>query len=341
MPKLTTKIITTLGPSSFNSKTINSFKKLGVFLYRINLSHTSKDQLKSKIKFLRRLKVKNICIDTEGAQIRTTKIKKKIYLKSGTKLKIFIGNKYSSKRVVYLYPEFNLLSSKVGGKISIGFDDLVMKIIKVDKLKSHISVEVINPGLLDSNKGVHFDNHISLNSLTKKDLDCIKIAVKNKINFFALSFANKGDDVSNLRKLIPYKSFIVSKIETKNAIKNLSRICAESDALLIDRGDLSRYVDLSRIPYAQHYIVKEGHKKRKPVYVATNLLENMIKFSSPTRAECNDIYNALNQKVDGLVLAAESAIGNDPVKCVKFLKNSINVFNLFNKNNNVKKFITK
>ena len=107
---------------------------MGVFLYRINLSHTSKDQLKSKIKFLKRLKVKNICIDTEGAQIRTTKIKKKIYLKAGTKIKIFIGSKNSSKSAIYLYPEFNLLSCKIGGKISIGFDDLEMKIIKVCKI---------------------------------------------------------------------------------------------------------------------------------------------------------------------------------------------------------------
>lgn len=336
---LKTKIITTLGPSSFNVKVINDFKKLGVFLYRINLSHTSVSQLRSKIKFLKKLNVKNICLDTEGAQIRTTKIKQKRYLNKGSKIKVLVGNKISNKKKIFLYPEFNLLSCKIGTKIFIGFDDLVLKIIKINQSDYSVIGKVINPGFLDSNKGVHINQNIFLESLTNKDKKCIAIGVKNRIGYFALSFANSGKDVINLRKLIPYKANIISKIETNNAINDLSSICDASNAILIDRGDLSRYVDLTKISYAQNYIIKIGHQKRKPVFIATNLLENMIKFSSPTRAECNDIYNALNQGVDGLVLAAESAIGNDPVKCVKFLSNSIKVFNSFKKNKNIKKFI--
>ncbi len=334
-----TKIIVTLGPSSFKKKILNSFKKLRVFLYRINLSHTSISQLKSRIKFLKKNKIKNICIDTEGAQLRTTKVKKKIFYKKGTILKILNKNNVSKNKTVFLYPKFNIQSCKIGKLISIGFDDLILKIIKKDNYNNCLYAKVISSGILDSNKGVHVNQNIKLNSLTEKDLEGINIGIKNKICFFALSFANKGKDVYNLKKLIPYKSFVISKIETENSIKNLREIANNSNALLIDRGDLSRYVNLTKIPYAQDYIVNIGKKKSKPVFVATNLLENMIKHSSPTRAECNDIYNALNQGVNGLVLAAESAIGNDPVKCVKFLRDSIKAHNLFKKKKDKKKFI--
>jgi pyruvate kinase len=339
MSRRETKIIVTLGPSSFKKKILISFKKLGVFLYRINLSHTSIAQLKSKIIFLKKNHIKNICIDTEGAQLRTTKVKKKIFFKKGTKIKIYNKDNISKNKNIFLYPKFNILSCKLGKTISIGFDDLVLRIIKKDIYDNCLHTEVISPGILDSNKGVHINQDIELNSLTKKDLEGIKIGIKNKINFFALSFANKGKDVADLKKLIPYKPFIISKIETENSIKNLGEITSKSNALLVDRGDLSRYIDLTKIPYAQDYIINFGKKKKKPVFVATNLLENMIKHSAPTRAECNDIYNALNQGVNGLVLAAESAIGKDPVKCVMFLKDSISTHRLVKKNKNRKKFI--
>lgn len=339
MSETKSKIIVTLGPSSFKKETLVSFKKLGVFLYRINLSHTSIAQLKSKINFLKKNRIKNICIDTEGAQLRTSKVKKKIFFKKGTKIKIYNKNNLSQGKKIFLYPKFNILSCKVGKTISIGFDDLVLKIIKKDFFDDCLHTEVISSGILESNKGVHINQNIKLNALTKKDLKGIEIAIENKINFFALSFANQSKDVDYLKKLITYKTFIISKIETKNSIKNLHEITNKSNALLIDRGDLSRYISLAKIPYAQNYIINLGKKKRKPVFVATNLLENMIKHSSPTRAECNDIYNALNQGVNGLVLAAESAIGNDPVKCVEFLKNSIIAHRLFKKNTNKKKFI--
>ena len=186
--------------------------------------------------------------------------------------------------------------------------------------------EVVNPGSLESNKGVHTNSKISLNPLTDKDIKAIKIGLKYKIKYYAMSFVNKGNDVYNLRKLLNKNSVIISKIETLNALKNLSNISKESNALLIDRGDLSRYISIDKIPAIQEGIAKLARKKKVPLYVATNLLETMINESNPTRAESHDIYSTLNQGVQGLVLAAETAIGKDPVECVKFLRKCLNNF---------------
>ena len=122
------------------------------------------------------------------------------------------------------------------------------------------------------------------------------------------------------------KSFLISKIETLNAIKNLKKISIFSNAILIDRGDLSREVSIEKIPLAQKYIVDFAKKSNIPVYIATNLLETMVKDLSPTRAESHDIYSTLNQGAFGLVLA-ETAIGKYPVECVKFLKKCIKIYN--------------
>ena len=122
-------------------------------------------------------------------------------------------------------------------------------------------------------------------------------------------------------------NFLISKIETLNALKNLKNISKTSNALLIDRGDLSRYISIEKIPIIQEDISIFAKSKNKPLYVATNLLETMVKDNLPSRAESHDIYSTLKQGVSGLVLAAETAIGKDPVNCAKFLKNCIKVFN--------------
>ena len=142
-----------------------------------------------------------------------------------------------------------------------------------------------------------------------------------KISNFAISFVNSHLDIIKVKKIVGNKSFIISKIETKNALKNLRKISKNSSALLIDRGDLSRYIPIEEIPIVQDLIIKETKKESKPTYVATNLLETMIKESLPTRAESHDIYSTLKQGALGLVLAAETAIGKNPLDSVNFLKN--------------------
>ena len=185
---------------------------------------------------------------------------------------------------------------------------------------------VLNEGSLESKKGVHFDQNLKLPPLTEKDKYALSISKKYNIKYFAISFVNFEQDIDKVKKIVGKNKFLISKIETNNAIKNIKSISKKSNALLIDRGDLSRYIPVEKIPKAQEQIVMFTKKIKKPTYVATNLLETMIKESEPTRAESHDIYSTLKQGANGLVLAAETAIGKDPVECIKFLKKCIHSF---------------
>ena len=312
------KIICTIGPSSENIKTLKYFKKSNVDLYRINLSHTKYTDLQQKINFLtKNIGINKICIDTEGAQIRTCYVKKPKLLKKNKKISLGFDDSANFQ----LYPFFDTSNLKVGSKVQIGFEDLILKI--TNKSKKKIECKVFNSGLIESNKGVHFENNIKLKTLTEKDLKCINLASKLGVSNFALSFANKPADIKVLRKMIKPNSTLISKIETKNALRNLKLIIKNSDAVLIDRGDLSRYIPIYQIPFQQLKILKVAKKLKTPVYIATNLLESMVTKPSPTRAESNDVFQCLYHGASGLVLAAETAIGNYPEKCVNFLRESI------------------
>ncbi len=323
------KIICTLGPSSLNKNIILKLKDLGVDIFRINLSHTNYSNLKSTIHFLKKLKIKNICIDTEGAQVRTTKVKRKIFFNINQKVKVYNSKIKNTNNKINLYPKFKLNLCKENTVIRIGFNNLTLKVIKVSL--NFLDCKVITEGYLESNKGVHFSRNIKLPALTDKDKKSINLAMNEGIKFYAMSFVNYSSDILLIRKLIGKKSFLISKIETLNSLKNLNKISNLSDALLIDRGDLSRYIEIETIPLVQEKIAKKIKNKNKQLYVATNLLETMIKDKQPTRAESHDIYSTLKQGVSGLVLAAESAIGNDPVGCVVFLKKCIKNYKLKSK----------
>jgi ATP sulfurylase len=146
------------------------------------------------------------------------------------------------------------------------------------------------------------------------------------LSHFALSFASRGEDVQEIRRLVGEKAFVISKIESRSGLENLEEIASGSDALLIDRGDLSRQVPIEMLPQTQKNIIQRAKKVACRVYVATNLLESMVSMPTPTRAEVNDIYNTLADGADGLVLAAETAIGNYPIQCASMVSKMIRVF---------------
>ena len=317
------KIICTLGPSSLKKNVLDNLRKEKIDLFRINLSHTNLSDISKKIKFLKKNNIKNICIDTEGAQIRTSVTKKKYFLKKNSKVKVLNQDGISTNKKIFLYPEFNLMKLRNGTIINIGFNNLSIKVIKKNKNKKYLFCNVEKQGILDSKKGVHVNSNIKLPPFTKKDIYALNLAKKFRIKFYAISFVNNDKDLKLVKKIIGKKSFVISKIETKNAVINLEKILDQSNAILIDRGDLSRYVPIEKIPFAQEKIIERSIKKKIPTYVATNLLETMIKETQPTRAESHDIYSTLLQGSTGLVLAAETAIGLNPLGCVKFLKRCI------------------
>ena len=328
-----TKLIATLGPSSLKTVILSKLKK-DVDIFRLNMSHLTIKDLKKNLKFLKKNKIKNICIDTEGAQIRTSNVKKK-FLRRNSYYYLSI-KKLNLKNSIRLYPLFDFNNLKEKTIVKIGFDGLELEVTK--NYKNYLKCKVIKEGILDTNKGVHFHADIFLNPLTEKDLQAINIAKQFNVKMFALSFANSSNDILILRSKLDKKDLIISKIETKKGFFNRKKIASVSNAILIDRGDLSRYIEISKIPLAQRIIIKDAKKLKKEVYVATNLLETMIMSNDPTRAESNDVYSSLETGCSGLVLAAETAIGNNPVECIKFLKQCLHVFyrrRKFNKYNSL------
>ena len=312
------EILCTLGPASLNTKFLK-FAKNKISLLRLNMSHIEVKDLKKYIIFIKKNTNIPICIDTEGAQIRT-KINKKKNIKINQKFKIY---KNSSKQGFYPRSVFDKL--KLNDFLDIGFNDLKAKIIK--KSDNYIILKSTSSGVLENNKGVYVVNRIlKLNFLTQKDNEAIVLAKGLGIKNFALSFTNTTKDVLNFKRILPSQNKIY-KIESKTAIKNLSKIIKKGENFLIDRGDLSKEIEIENIPVFQRKIIKIFKKfKNKKVYIATNFLENMVTNKYPNRGEANDIYSSLEMGATGLVLAAETAIGKYPEKTVLFLNKMIKVF---------------
>ncbi len=316
------EIFCTLGPGSLNKKFLNFAEKNNVALVRLNLSHLTLKNLIKNIKFIQQNSKLKICIDTEGAQIRTKIKGSPISVK---KNKFFFINKKKGK--FKLYPENIFDQLKKNNILDIGFNNLKAKII--EKNKNKIKLRCIEQGVLENNKGVHVINNsrIKINYLTEKDLAAIEIGKKYKIKNFALSFTNSPEDIKKFKEKLK-NCRTIFKLETKKAIKNLKILFKTADDFLIDRGDLSKEIKIVNVPIVQRKIFKLKNKFRNiKIAIATNFLESMIDKPFPTRAEVNDIYNACEMGVTGLVLAAETAIGKYPEECVKLLKKIIKVFN--------------
>jgi len=310
------KIFCTLGPSSLNKKFLKIAQSKGVDLVRLNMSHLSIKRLKKNLDFIKKFSNLKICIDTEGAQIRT-KVSKNKYLKKGQKISIHLDKGF------HLYPSDVFKKLKKNDQLEVGFDGLILKILKTDE--SSILSQCIQAGSLEKNKGVHLSNRkVKLNYLTEKDLEAIKVGKKYNIKNYALSFTNSVSDVIKFSKLLPNEKKIY-KIETSQALNNFKLLSKISNEFLIDRGDLSKEITIEKIPYAQRLIFKRK-KSKNNIYIATNLLESMIEKPFPTRAEANDIYNAIEMGAAGLVLAAETAVGKYPEECLSFLKKIIAQF---------------
>jgi pyruvate kinase len=316
------KIIATLGPSSLKKSVVMKMDTLGVDIFRINLSHVKIDEFEKTIKLVQTWTKKPVCPDSEGAQLRTGFIKDNSqYLSMGSK--IIIGESVDIKNILNI--PINMSNPKdllkPGDILRIDFNSVIVQIIEFNN--NGIFARVIKEGIIGSNKGIGVDRKIEFPTFTKKDLLAFDISKRLELDTFFLSFCSTGEDVKNLRKLFNYPIKIISKIETNKALKNLSSICKESDGILIDRGDLSRDVPLTKIAFAQKYILDTALNLDVSTYVATNLVESMINNSEPTRAEINDIVHTLKSGANGLVLAAETAIGKFPNECVRVVSNLI------------------
>jgi len=315
------KIIATVGPSSMNKHIIKKMDDSGVDMFRINLSHTKMEDFKFIVNTLQSWTDKPICPDTEGSQLRTTIIGKKIIVNNNDILEIVNHKKLKKQNQVGINSFDIRHLFKLGDLLKIDFDGVILNIIEINE--NVVIARILEGGIIGNNKGVGIDRDIQLPSFTKKDNKILSIAKELGLKDIFFSFCSNHEDIRLLRNKFDYNINVVSKIESRNGLLDLTNICIKSDAILIDRGDLSREVPLEKIPFAQSYIIKQAQKEKTPVYVATNLMENMIIKSKPTRAEINDVRSTLIEGVDGLVLAAESAIGAYPVECVRIMSRII------------------
>jgi ATP sulfurylase len=325
------ELLCTLGPSSLNDHVIKRLEKLNVALFRLNLSHTKISDVADVINFISERSSIPICLDTEGAQVRTGDLESdSIVIHENSTLKVSRDSVLGNNSRINFYPNYIIEQFKIGDFISIDFNEVLVQVVGIKKNSAFL--RVLSGGVIGPNKAITIDRDLSLSPLTDKDRKAISIGRELGVRHFALSFSSCAKDIEMLRGLSGEDSFIIAKIESRSGVANFSSIATRADAILIDRGDLSREIPIESIPAIQKQIAAKTRKIGVKLYIATNLLESMINVPSPTRAEVNDIYNSMLDGADGLVLAAETAIGKYPVQCANMVVRIVN-----NHNNRLKK----
>ena len=316
------QFLSTLGPASMNDRVIRRLTGLGVTLFRINLSHTTMEQLPGAIETIRASTDVPICLDSEGAQIRTGWIEAGAVTLAEHALLTFPRLPHpGDATAVNLYPPYAIDLLVEGDLVSIDFNSVLVQIIEINE--DGAVARVLQGGQVGRNKAITVERQVPLQALSDKDREAVAYGVSVGIQDFALSFAQSAGDVDSLRALTGKDARIISKIECRAGLQNLEAIALASDAILIDRGDLSREFPIERVPPLQKKIIRTAQSVSRPCYVATNLLESMVTAISPTRAEVNDIFNTLQDGADGLVLAAETAIGAYPIECASMIARMI------------------
>jgi pyruvate kinase len=332
------KILITLGPGSLNDDIIQKMDKEGVYLFRLNMSHTPLDKLEEIISSIQRVSNTPICIDSEGAQVRNLYMEnEKVLFTSGDKITIHFSDIVGDSYNISLNNVNVAKQLSVNDEIRIDFNGVKIKVVE---MKNDFALaNVISGGTVGSNKAITVNKIIKLPAITEKDKAAIQIGKELGIRNYALSFSGSMSDVKRMRELTGTDAVIISKIESLKALNNLDEIIKESDEILIDRGDLSREVRIEKIPFLQRIIIAHAKAFGVPVYVATNLLESMISFDEPNRAEVNDIISTLIMGSDGLVLAAETAVGEFPLECVRMIRKLINQYHHWTPNSRINEIL--
>ncbi len=328
MPLLNkTKIVATLGPASSSKEIIHKMIKAGVNVFRINFSHADYDNVLSCIKIIRDLNEKhkyNIAIlgDLQGPKLRVGVMKKDVVVEKGDTITFCTGKPFdgNSERVYMNYEKFPK-DVKKGERILLDDGKLIFEVTKTNG-KNEVETIVIQGGPLRSKKGVNLPNtNISLPALTKKDIADAEFAIKQKVDWLALSFVRHAADIKLLQNLInkfsDFKIPIIAKIEKPEGVANIKEIVQSCDALMVARGDLGVEIPAEEVPLVQKELVVHAKKARIPVIIATQMMETMIDSLTPTRAEVNDVANSIMDGADAVMLSGETSVGKYPVEVVE------------------------
>ena len=322
--KRNTKIIATLGPSSSSPSKISSLFQAGADIFRLNFSHGTHEDHRRRVFHIRQYEKRigrpiAILGDLQGPKIRIGLFKNAInILKNNQKFILDLNPKPGDNSRVYLpHPEI-FKSIKRNNTILIDDGKIHLNVSSVSSEK--IITEVINGGKISNMKGVNIpESLIKVSSLTKKDLKDLELCLSLSLDYVALSFVQKSEDIIKLKKLVGDNTRIMAKFEKPLAIKRMDGILKYCDAAMVARGDLGVEMPAEEVPIIQKRIVQACRDHGKPVVVATQMLDSMINSPTPTRAEASDIATAVFDAADSLMLSAETASGKFPVQSVEIM----------------------
>jgi pyruvate kinase len=328
-----TKIVATVGPACDTYDKLLELVKAGVNIFRLNFSHGTHENKAQVIEHIRAINTKepyniSILADLQGPKLRVGEIENGALLIEPGDILTFtskekvVGNK---EKIYISYPNLHE-DVEVGNKIMI--DDGKLEVIVTEITKSgDVKVQVTYGGMLLPKKGVNLpDTKISLPALTEKDLIDLEFIIDQKVDWVALSFVRKVDDIIDLKKRLAdrkSKSKVIAKIEMPSALADLRNIVLESDAVMVARGDLGVELPVEKVPMAQRDIIRKCIHRAKPVIVATQMMESMIDRVKPNRSEITDVANAVLEGADAVMLSGETATGKHPALVVETMRKII------------------
>jgi pyruvate kinase len=327
-----TKIVATLGPASMNKEVLREMIQSGLNVCRLNFSHGAYDDHATAVQTIRELNEElgsNVAIlaDLQGPKIRTNEMENNgVLLEVGKEIKIIVEKVVGNAERFSI--NYTLLPKDVSPGERILLDDgkIVLEVIESDG-HSTINCRIVQGGILSSKKGVNFPNtNISMPSLTEKDRLDLEFALQQNVDWIGLSFVRSARDIIELKHIIAnhhHHAKVIAKIEKPEALSNIDDIIKESDALMVARGDLGVEIPFQNVPLIQKMLITKCIHHAKPVIVATQMMESMINSMSPSRAEVNDVANAVLDGADAVMLSGETSVGKYPVEVIKTMANII------------------
>jgi pyruvate kinase len=321
-----TKIVATVGPACDNFDKLLELAKAGVNVFRLNFSHgayENKKEIIDHIRAINKTQPFNIAIlgDLQGPKLRVGDLENgKVELVEGADIIFSTEKQIGTKEKVYVsYP--NLTTDvKVGERIFLDDGKMEVKVKSILNEKE-VLVSITIGGILSPKKGVNLpDSELTMPSMTEKDYADLDFIIENNLDWVALSFVRKKQDIVELKKIIADKKSkikVIAKIEMPEALKNIRDIIVESDGIMVARGDLGVEVPVEQVPIIQKELIRKSMHRAKPVIVATQMMESMMDRTKPNRSEVSDVANAVLEGADAVMLSGETAMGDYPVQVVE------------------------
>lgn len=325
-----TKIVATVGPASNSREMLRALIKEGVDVFRLNFSHGSHEDHQKVINTVRELNEElgstvSLLLDLQGPKIRVQEVEADVILERGQEFIITTRQLKGNREIASTSYQQLPKDVKKGDVILVDDGKIELKVKEVRDID--VVTEVVYGGPLKSRKGINMPfTKVSAPSLTEKDLKDLEFGIKNNLDWIALSFVRKAQDIKILRSILEEHqslSRIVAKIEKPEALSNIDEIIAATDAVMVARGDLGVEIWLEEVPMVQKMLVEKCNAAAKPVIVATQMMESMIENPRPTRAETNDVANAVMDGADAVMLSAETAAGKYPIEVVRSMVRTI------------------